>query len=127
METENNYLWQDKKRPIFGLPISFTTYTLKKDKLEITTGMLSIKEEEIKLYRIMDVTLYRSLFQRLFGVGTIHICSGDKTTPELDIKDVKNSEHVKNLISDTIEKCRKEKMVSTREIISNLDEIDNMS
>jgi len=127
MENENEYLWQDKKRPIFGLPISFTTYKLKKDKLEITTGMLSIKEEEIKLYRIMDVTLYRSLFQRLFGVGTIHICSEDKTTPELDIKDVKNSEHVKNLISDTIEKCREEKRVSTREIISNLDEIDNMS
>lgn len=127
METENNYLWQDKKRPFFGLPISFTTYKLKKDKLEITTGMLSIKEEEVKLYRIVDVTLYRSLFQRLFGVGTIHICSGDKTTPELDIKDVKNSEHVKNLISDTIEKCREEKRVSTREIISNLDEIDNMS
>ena len=35
MENENEYLWQDKKRPLFGLPISFTTYKLKKDKLEI--------------------------------------------------------------------------------------------
>ena len=126
MENENEYLWQDKKRPLFGLPISFTTYKLKKDKLEIKTGFLSIKEEELKLYRVVDVTLYRSLFQILFGVGTIHICSGDKTTPELDIKDVKNSEYVKNLISDAIEKCRDEKRVSTREILSNSDEIDNL-
>ena len=43
---------------------------------------------------------------------------------EIDIKDVKNSEYVKNLISDAIDKCREEKKVSTREIISNLDEID---
>ena len=122
---EIEYLWKDKKRPIFGLPLSFTTYRLKQDKIEVRTGFLSIKEEEIKLYRITDVTLYRSLLQRIFKVGTIHICSGDKTTPEFDIKDVKNSEKVKNLISETVEKCRDEKRVSTREILSNSDELDD--
>ena len=95
------------------------------DKIEVKTGFLSIKEEEIKLYRITDVTLYRSFLQRIFRVGTIHICSGDKTTPEFDIKDVKNSEKVKNLISETVEKWRDEKRVSTREILSTNDELDD--
>ena len=79
----SNYIWRDRKRPIFGLPLSFTVYTLLEDKLLIDTGILSTNQEEIKLYRIMDLTLKRSLLQRIFGVGSIHICSADKTTPEL--------------------------------------------
>ena len=38
----------------------------------------------------MDLTLKCSIWQRIFNVGTIHCCSGDKTTPEFDIKDIKN-------------------------------------
>jgi len=82
-------IWKDRKRPIFGLPLSFTKYALTEEKLLITTGFLSTKQEEIKLYRIMDLTLKRSFWQRLFKVGTVHCCSGDKTTPEFDIKDIK--------------------------------------
>ena len=67
-------IWKDRKRPIFGLPLSFTRYKLTEEKLLINTGLLSIKEEEIQLYRIMDVTLKCSLWQRLFNVGTIHCC-----------------------------------------------------
>lgn len=79
-------VWQDRKRIIFGLPWTFTKYVLTKEKLLIQTGILSTKEEEVRLYRIMDVTLRRSLAQRLFGLGTIHCCSADKSTPEFDIK-----------------------------------------
>jgi uncharacterized membrane protein YdbT with pleckstrin-like domain len=119
---EIDFLWKDRKRPIFGLPLSFTTYKLTDEKLLIKSGIFSIKEEEIKLYKITDLTLLRTFPQRLFGVGTIHICSGDKTTPEFDIKDVKNSDKVKELISDYVEKCRDKKRVSAREIISTIDD-----
>ena len=67
-----NIIWKDRKRPIFGLPLSFTKYTLLEDKLLIDTGLFSTKQEEVKLYRIMDVTLKRSFIQKIFGVGTIH-------------------------------------------------------
>ena len=46
--------WQDRKRRMFGLPWSFTKYKLTDDKLIISTGIFSINEEEIRLYRIMD-------------------------------------------------------------------------
>ena len=55
-------IWKDTRRPIFGLPLSFTKYTLLEDKLLIDTGFLSTKQEEIKLYRIMDVKLNRSFY-----------------------------------------------------------------
>ena len=99
-------IWQDRKRPIFGLPLSFTKYRLTEEKLLIDTGVLSIKEEEVQLYRIMDLTLKCSLWQRIFNVGTIHCCSGDKTTPEFEIRDIKNSSEVKELLSKHIEEQR---------------------
>ena len=117
-----NIIWKDRKRPIFGLPLSFTVYKMTEEKLLINTGLLAIKEEEIQLYRIMDVTLKRSLLQRIFGVGTIHCCSGDKTTPEFDIKDIKNSSEIKELLSKNIEIQRDKKRISGREFLNDLDE-----
>ena len=88
----------------------------------INTGFFSIREEEIQLYRIMDVTLKCSLLQRIFKVGTIHCCSGDKTTPEFDIKDVKNPSNVKELLSKNIEIQRDKKRISGREFLGDFDE-----
>lgn len=115
---QNEIIWTDKKRTLFGLPLSFTRYTLTKEKLIITVKFLSVHEEEIRLYRIMDVTLYQTLFQRLFGVGTIHCCSADTSTPEFDITSVKMPKKVKDLLSDSIEKERHARNISSTEFIN---------
>ena len=114
-------IWKDRKRPIFGLPLSFTRYKSTEEKILINTGLLSIKEEEIQLYRIMDVTLKCSLWQRLFNVGTIHCCSADKTTPEFDIKDVKNPSNVKELLSQKIEIQRDRKRIAGSEFLGDFE------
>ena len=111
----NNTIWSDRKRTIFGLPWSFTKYILTDDKLLIDKGFLRQKEEEIRLYRIMDVSLNRSLFERFDRVGTIHCCSSDRSAPEFDIRRVKNSRMVKDLLSDQVEKQRMARGVTVRE------------
>ena len=118
--------WKDRKRIIFGLPWSFTRYRLTDDKLIVSTGIFSINEEEIRLYRIMDVTLKRSLVERLWVLGTIHICSSDKTAPELDIKRVRQSSDVKEMLSDMVEAARKKNRVSAREFMAADDMGDDM-
>ena len=85
------------------------------------TGILNKDQEEIRLYRIMDMTLRRSLWQRLFGLGTIHCCTADKSSPELDIKWIPDSENIKELLSDLVEAERMEKRVSSREFFSDSD------
>ena len=115
-------VWQDRKRIAFGLPWTFTKYVLTKEKLLIQTGILNTKEEEVRLYRIMDVTLRRSLGQRLFGLGTIHCCSADKSTPEFDIKWIPDSDAVKEKLSDLVEAERMAKRVSSREFMSDEDD-----
>ena len=90
METNSlEFLWKDRVRH-FGLPLSFTRYSLTEDRLFLETGFFSLKTEEILLYRISDISLERRLSQRLFKVGSIHILSSDKSMPELIIKNVKS-------------------------------------
>ncbi len=120
----SNYIWRDRKRPIFGLPLSFTVYTLLEDKLLIDTGILSTNQEEIKLYRIMDLTLKRSLLQRIFGVGSIHICSADKTTPEFEIRDIKKPFEIKEKLSAIVEEQRDKKRVTGKEFLVGDDDDD---
>ena len=115
-------IWSDRKRTLFGLPLSFTKYTMNEEKLLIETGFLNKKEEEVRYYRIMDITLKRSLGERIFGLGTIHCCSADKSTPEFDIKRIKNSVDVKNMLSDIVESERERKRVAMREYTSDMDD-----
>ncbi len=116
------YLWSDKKRTLFGLPISFTKYALNEERLFIETGFLNKVEDEVRLYRIMDVSLRRSFWQRIFRVGTIHCCSADKTMGDFDIISIKNPKDVKEQISQLIEEQRMAKKVTNREYMSDVDE-----
>lgn len=118
-ESSASLIWSDRKRTVFGLPWSFTRYFLYENKLIIDTGFFSRHEEEIRLYRIMDITLKRSLGERIFGLGTIHCCSGDKTAPEFDIKRIKLSREVKERLSDMVESERQRRRVGTREFMDS--------
>lgn len=119
------YVWKGRKRIIFGLPWSFTRYLLTDERLLIDTGLLNRKEEEIRLYRILDITLKRPFGQRLWGLGTIHLCTADKSTPEMDIKRIKNSREIKNMLSDMVERERNEKRIGAREFMGAVDMDDD--
>lgn len=121
------YIWKERKRTLFGLPLSFTVYKLTREKLYVETGFLSKKEEEVRLYRIMDLTLNQPLGQRMFGLGTIHCCTADKSTPEFDIKKIKDSRRIKNKISDLVEQQREEKRVVGREFMDDDMDSDSMA
>lgn len=125
----NTVVWKDRKRIIFGLPWTFTRYSLTQDKLLVDTGLFSRKEDEMRLYRILDITLQRPFSQRLWGLGTIHLCTADKSTPEFEIKRIKKSREIKNLLSDMVERERNERRISGREYmgVGDMDcEIDDM-
>jgi uncharacterized membrane protein YdbT with pleckstrin-like domain len=111
-------IWQDRKRIVFGLPWTFTKYKLMEDKLQICTGFMNKKEEEIRLYRVMDITLEKPFAQRIFGLGTLKCNSADKTTPVFYIEKVKNPDKIRDLLSNMVETERSKKRVSSREFMS---------
>lgn len=113
-----NCIWQDRKRH-FRLPVSFTRYSMTEDRLYLKTGFLNLKEEEILLYRVQDVTLKRSLGQRIFGVGTVCIRSSDLSVPHLDLVNILNSKEVKDMISDRVEAAKDRRRMRTTELIDS--------
>lgn len=116
--------WRDRKRTLFGLPWSFTVYQLTEEKLLVRTGFLKRREEEVRLYRIMDLRYEQSLGERIFGLGTIHCWAADRSTPEFKILHIKDSERVKNMLSDMIEEQRTKKRVSSREFMASVEDED---
>ena len=122
--TNDKVLWSDRKR-YFGLPISFTKYEISEDRLFQTTGLLNLKYEEILLYRVRDLELSRSFGQRIFGVGTIKVCSSDKSNSELYIQNVKDAAAVKELLHEQVEAMKIRRRVRFGEIASFSDDIDD--
>ena len=110
-------LWHDRKR-YFGLPLSFTRYALSDDRLFISVGFLNIKDDEILLYRVRDIDTSRSLWQRLFGVGTVTVMSSDKTMPTLVLKNIKDPIFVKELIHKQVEEMKIQRRVRFGEIMT---------
>ena len=123
-EYEIEYIWEDRKRIFFGLPWSFTRYYLTEEKLLVDTGFFNRTEDEVRLYRILDITLKRSLWERLFGLGTIHCCTADKSMGEFDIMHIKNPKLVKNMLSEMVEEERRVRRVGMREFVGS-DESDD--
>lgn len=67
---ETNFIWKERKRNALGLPWTFTKYALTGDRLFITSGLLKTVEDEVRLYRILDISLSQTLTQKIFRIGT---------------------------------------------------------
>ena len=115
-------IWKDRKRPFLGLPWSFTKYELTEQKLIINKGFLNVSEEEVRLYRFVDVTMTQTLGQRIFGVGNLHCETNDRSSGNFVIELVKNPRQVKEILSDTVEAERDRKRVSVREFMADMDD-----
>jgi Predicted membrane protein len=125
-QADPSVLWKDRKRILFfGLPFSFTKYSLTEDRLFVNSGFFTSKEDEVRLYRVIDLELTRTLLQRLFKLGTIKCFSADKSLGDFYIKNIKNAKEVKELISVKVEEQRKSQRVTTREtMLDNPDDLD---
>ena len=104
---ENELIMRERKRwGFFGIPWTFTKFSLMTKKLVIEKGLIRSVENEVLLYRIVDLTYSRNLLQKLFKMGTIVVHAHDKTTPVVVIKNIKHSREFKDKLSEWIEKDR---------------------
>lgn len=115
-------LWKDRKR-FLGMPLTFTKYSLSKDRIFIDSGFLNAQHEEILLYRVTDLSLRRNFGQKLFGVGTVTIISGDRSMPSLMLKNIKKPIVIKELIHRLVEEAKLAYRVRVNEVMGG--EYDN--
>ena len=147
MEEQKNLIWKDRKR-VLGMPLTFTKYSLSEDRIFLQTGFLNLEEEEILLYRVRDLSVKRSLGQRIFGVGSVLVFLPIIVTlffflsiledtgymarvafvmdmPHLVIKNVKRPGEVKERIHQQVEKMKVERRMRLGELMHD-DDCDDM-
>ena len=115
-------LWKERKRIWCGLPWTFTVYSFDEERIFVDTGFFNKRQDEIRMYRVLDITMTRSFGQRIFGMGSIQLKTSDKTMGDFEIKNIKKVMDVKMQLSDLIESNREKKRVVSREFMSSNEE-----
>ena len=115
--------YKEKKRwAFFGLPLTFTTYTIEDEIITVNSGLLKRVENDCYMYKVVDVRLEVSLPERIFGLGTVHCFSGDMTNPDLRLVHIKHAKEIKNFILKQSEEERlKRKTLNMQSLDGNPD------
>ena len=97
----------ERKRWIFfGLPFTFTKYTITEEQITVNTGFFTREENDCYMYKIQDVQHTATLVEKLFGLGTVVCFTGDTTHPNLELKHIKHSREIKSYILEESENAR---------------------
>ncbi len=64
-------------------------YRITTRRIVVESGVLSKRLEQIDLYRVADYTVERPFGQRIMGTGNLLLKTFDKTTPELNVVEIK--------------------------------------
>jgi uncharacterized membrane protein YdbT with pleckstrin-like domain len=64
-------------------------YRITTRRVVVESGVLSKRLDQIDLYRIVDYTVDRPFGQRLMGTGNLLLKTVDKTSPQLDVRNIK--------------------------------------
>ena len=107
VDMDTTVVFQERKRLLFfGLPWTFTKYTITPSLLTVDRGLLNTVQDDCYMYKIQDVKLNKSLIERIFGLATIICYTGDVTHPEIKLEHVKHSAEIKAYLLKTSEEAR---------------------
>ena len=115
-EAEVRYV-ERKRLLFFGLPWTFTKYTITDDMLTVDEGFLTVEENDCYMYKIQDVKLTASVLERMFKLGTIVCYTGDVTNKELKLVHIKHAKEIKSYLLEASEQARiKRRILHTQDI-----------
>ena len=117
-----------KRWLFFGLPFTFTKYTIKEDMITISSGLLKTVENDCYMYKVQDVEHSATLGEKLFKMGTVICYTGDTTHPKLVLEHIRNSKTIKEFILKESEEARmKRRTVNMLDIGSGaMDDVDDV-
>jgi uncharacterized membrane protein YdbT with pleckstrin-like domain len=86
-------------------------YELTTERLKITKGILSKREDMLELYRVKDISIIKPFFLRIFNCANIILNTSDKSTPIIIIPAIPEPEKVRELLRTHVETMRDRKGV----------------
>ena len=129
VDMDTTPVYTERKRLLFfGLPWTFTKYTISPSLLTISQGLLNTTEDDCYMYKIQDVKLNKTLIERIFGLATINCYTGDVTHREIKLEHIKHANEIKAYLLKASEEARiKRRTLSTMDISArDFDEYDGV-
>jgi uncharacterized membrane protein YdbT with pleckstrin-like domain len=110
-----------KRLLFFGLPWTFTKYTVGEEYIVVNSGLFRTYENDCYMYKVQDVELQATLLERIFRLGTVVCFTGDTTHPKLQLIHIRHAKEIKDYILKTSEEARrKRRTLNTLDISSGL-------
>ena len=122
-------MYTERKRILFfGLPWTFTKYSISPNVLTVDSGLFKTEENDCYMYKVQDVKLTATLIEKMFKLGTVVCYTGDVTNPELILVHIKHAKEIKNYILKASEAARiKRRTLNTLDIGAAGIDIDDIS
>ncbi|RJX28726.1 MAG: hypothetical protein C4525_15900 [Desulfarculus sp.] len=94
------------------LVVKAIRYSITMDRLEFERGLLNKKSDNLDLFRIKDLTLKRSLLDRMLGLGTVTIQTSDASHPSLMLPSIRGSRQAYDLLKQkSLEADRRQRVI----------------
>lgn len=123
-KSNEDILWQGRKRNAIGLPLTFTKYILYSNKLVYRKGFINIVEDEVDLYKIRDKQLKITFLGRIFRYGTI-VLFASSDYQENVLKNIHGVRSVAKILEENINRERDKYRVRGRDMIGNIGHTDD--
>ncbi len=81
--------------------LKMTRYEVSPDRIEWSRGILDRQVDNIDMFRVIDLKMRRSVFDVIFGIGTVGLITTDKTDPQFEFEKV----HRPRALYDVIKKA----------------------
>ncbi len=78
--------------------LKMTYYEITPDRIEWSRGILDRRVDNLDMFRVIDLKMRRSIFDCIFGIGTVGLITTDKTDPEFVFEKVRSPRRLYDII-----------------------------
>lgn len=80
------------------IQLKMTYYEVTPDRIEWSRGILDRRVDNLDMFRVIDLKMRKSIFDCIFGIGTVGLITTDKTDPKFEFKKVRNPRKLYDII-----------------------------
>jgi len=78
--------------------LKMTYYEVTPERVEWSRGILDRRVDNLDMFRVIDLKMRRSIFDCIFGIGTVGLITTDKTDPEFVFEKVRGPRRLYDII-----------------------------